>query len=155
MLTTTMFADLEKVFKELDKHGVKIKASKLKLGCKQMPFLGIIITPDGMIPNPEKIKAITALEYPKTIKQLRRVLGMFAYYRRFIPKFSEKAAPLYAQTKKNCQNKRNARGIILTNESKRAFEELKLAITSEPIILHYPSHSKFIVMLPQKRWQQS
>jgi hypothetical protein len=119
-------------------HGIKIKASKLKLGLKQMPFLGVIITEKGVEPNPEKTQAITKLEYPKTLKQLRRVLGIFAYYRKFIPHFSEKAAPLYAQTKKFAQNKRAGSSIILTEESKKAFDELKRTITSEPIVLHYP-----------------
>ena len=67
-----------------EEYGVKIKASKLKPGCSQMPFLGVIITKDGIIPNPEKVKAIEAMCEPKTLKQLRRVLGIFAYYRRVI-----------------------------------------------------------------------
>ena len=37
-------ADLEKVFKQLEQNGIKIKASKLKLGLKLMPFLGVVIT---------------------------------------------------------------------------------------------------------------
>jgi hypothetical protein len=131
--------DLDKIFSVLEKHGIKVKASKLKLGYKEMPFLGVIITENGVMPNPDKTKAITALEYPTTLKQLRRILGIFAYYRKFIPKFSEKAAPLYAQTKKFAHNKRGKNGaIILSDESKLAFDELKKAITSEPIILHYP-----------------
>jgi len=115
-----------------------VKASKLMLGRKEMPFLGVIITQDGMIPNPEKIKAIMAIEEPKTLKQLRSSLGMFSYYRKFIPKFSERAAPLYEQTKKNVQNKKDKKGIILSKESKIAFKDLKRAITTEPIVLHYP-----------------
>jgi hypothetical protein len=146
--------DLKRIFEILRKHGIKIKASKLKLGLKQMPFLGVIITEKGVEPNPEKTQAITKLEYPKTLKQLRRVLGIFAYYRKFIPHFSEKAAPLYAQTKKFVQNKRVGSAIILTDESKKAFDELKRAITSEPIVLHYPdwiNPSRFIVMLRNKQ----
>jgi len=90
-----------------------------------MPFLGVVITENGIEPNPEKTKAITSLQYPTTLKQLRRILGIFAYYRKFIPKFSERAAPLYAQTKKFVQNKRQGSKIILTEESKKAFENLK------------------------------
>jgi hypothetical protein len=134
--------DLEKVFKQLRKHGIKIKASKLKLGFKSMPFLGVVITKDGIIPNKDKTKAITELQYPKTLKQLRSVLGMFAYYRRFIPNFSERAAPLYAQTTKHCRNPKDKNGIILSDASKAAFEDLKTAITSEPIVLHYPDWEK-------------
>ena len=132
--------DIQKVFDELRKRGIKIKGSKLKLGCKRMPFLGIIITRDGMIPNPEKTKAIMALPLPKTLKQLRRVLGIFAYYRKFIPKFSKRAKPLYDLTKKGVRKEKG--NITLTEEAKDAFDDLKTAITSEPIVLHYPDWSK-------------
>ena len=91
--------DLEKIFQQLHKHGINIKASKMKLGLKLMPFLGVVITREGMIPDKEKTAAIDKLQYPKTLKELRSVLGMFAYYRRFIARFSETAAPLYEQTK--------------------------------------------------------
>ena len=84
---------------------------------------------DGIRPNPEKTAAIDKLLYPTTLKELRSVLGMFAYYRRFIAGFSEIAAPLYEQTKKNVKNARDTRGIILTEESKAAFNTLKKAIT--------------------------
>ena len=124
-------ADLERVFKQLEKNGIKIKASKLKLGLKFMPFLGVVITKEGMIPDKEKTAAIDKLEYPKTLKELRSVLGMFAYYRRFIAKFSEIAAPLYEQTKKSVRNPRNGKGIVLTEESKAAFDFLKKTITRE------------------------
>ena len=55
--------DIEKVFIQLEKHGIKIKASKLKIGLRFMAFLGVIITKDGMIPNPEKTSAIEKLGY--------------------------------------------------------------------------------------------
>ena len=67
----------------------------MKIGLKFMAFLGVIITREGMIPNPEKTASIEKLEYPVTLKALRSILGMFAYYRRFIANFSEIAAPLY------------------------------------------------------------
>lgn len=130
--------DIENVFKQLDAFGVKIKASKLKLGHAEMPFLGVIITKEGIQPNPEKTKAIKDIPPPKTLKQLRSVLGMFAYYRKFIPRFSEIAKPLYEQTRKNAHNKKRSEGHILTKESTIAFEQLKQAVTKEPIILHYP-----------------
>ncbi len=91
-----------------------------------MPFLGIVITEDGMMPNPEKVKAVKELQPPKTLKQLRSTLGIFAYYRKFIPKFSKIAAPLYEPTKKFVQKKRDRSGRIeLTEESVKAFEHLK------------------------------
>src|SRR5690242_10860917 len=88
-----------------------------------------------MFPIPKRSElSLIYLPPPKTLKQLRRVLGIFAYYRRFIPSFSEKAAPLYQQTKKSVMNPRDKSGIILSAESLKAFEELKKIITSEPIV---------------------
>lgn len=131
--------DLENVFKRLEQYGIKIKASKMKLGLTQMPFLGVTITAEGIKPNPEKTEAISKMEYPKTITQLRSVVGMFAYYRRFIPKFSEIAAPLYEQSGKSVRNPKNSKGHIrLTQESINSFEILKRKICEEPILLHYP-----------------
>jgi len=131
--------DIRKAFARLDQSGIKIKASKLKVGLKSMPFLGIIIDKDGIKPNPEKTAAIDRLEYPRTLKQLRSVLGMFAYYRKFIARFSEIAKkPLYEQTKKNIKNPRVGKAIILSDDSKKAFDYLKRVITQEPIVLHYP-----------------
>ena len=65
-------ADIRKVFDQLDAYGVKIKASKLLLGRKSMPFLGIVITEDGIIPNPEKVKAVKLLEAPQTLNYAAR-----------------------------------------------------------------------------------
>ena len=84
-----------------------MKASKLKIGVREIPFLGVVFRESDMIPNKEKTQAITDLQLPTTVGQLRRTLGIFAYYRKFIDKFSVIAAPLYALTGKGAQHKRN------------------------------------------------
>jgi hypothetical protein len=134
--------DVLKVVERLRANGIKIKASKLKLAVKVMPFLGIVITETGMQPNPEKTKAIRELTAPKNLKQLRRILGIFAYYRKFIRNFSERAKPLYELTKKSANNKRDKGKITLNDKAGAAFEDLKKAITEEPIVLHYPDWSQ-------------
>ena len=78
-----------------------IKGSKVKLGVKELPFLGQIVNKEGYRPDPNKIKAVADLQPPTNVQQLRRVLGLFAYYRKYIPKFAEIAAPLYSLTGKN------------------------------------------------------
>ena len=95
-------ADVERVFRELEKNGITVKASKLKLGLRRIAHL---LTENGITPNPEKTKVIKDLPIPTNVRQLRRVLGIFAYYRKFIAKFSTIAAPLYELTGKGIQNK--------------------------------------------------
>ena len=131
--------DVGLVFDQLAKYGVKVKASKLKIGVKEIPFLGVVLRENDMIPNKEKTKAITDLQRPKTVGQLRRTLGIFAYYRKFIQGFSVLAAPLYALTGRGAQNKRNKhKEIDLSDQAIGCFEKLKTIITTEPIMLHFP-----------------
>ena len=86
--------DVGKIFDELHANGIKVKASKLKLALREIPHLGVILRQDGIIPNPEKTKAIRDLPLPQNVRQLRRTLGIFAYYRKFIAKFSDIAGTL-------------------------------------------------------------
>ncbi|MGR0243421.1 hypothetical protein ACUWC2_28400, partial [Klebsiella pneumoniae] len=42
----------------------------------ELPFLGYIVTPDGLKTNPKKVEAITKLPYPHNEKTTRQFLGM-------------------------------------------------------------------------------
>jgi hypothetical protein len=68
--------------------------------------LGVVLKETGIVPNREKTKAIDDIPLPKTIGQLRRTMGMLAYYRKFIKDFSKVAAPLYSHTGNGVQSKR-------------------------------------------------
>ena len=132
-------ADLEQVFDRLDKYNVKVKGDKMRLGLKELPFLGQLINEEGCRPDPEKTKAITELQAPSSVHQLRRVMGMFAYYRKYIKNFADIAAPLYELTGKNAQNKRLSNKTIALNEKQlESFIELKRLLTVEPIFLRFP-----------------
>jgi hypothetical protein len=130
---------LDQVFSRLRSHAIIIKGSKVKLGVKELSFLGQIISKTGYRPDPKKIKAVADLLPPTNVHQLRRVLGLFAYYRKYIPKFAEIASSLYKLTGKNVQNKRDSqRRIVMNAEQRLAFETLKLRLTTEPIFLDFP-----------------
>ena len=83
---------LDRVFSRMRKYAIMIKGSKVRLGLKELPFLGQIINKHGYRPDPMKIKAVADLQPPTNVQQLRRVLRLFAYYRKYIPKFAEIAA---------------------------------------------------------------
>ena len=139
--------DLDKVFDRLDSLGIKVRGDKMKLGVKELPFLGQIVGIEGIKPDPEKLKAIKDLPVPSTVHQLRRFLGMASYYRKFVKNFSDVAAPLYLLTKKNAQNRRlSNRQIAFTTEETQAFEKIKDLLTSEPIVLHFPDWGKDFII---------
>ena len=82
------------VLSKLRSAGLTINPAKCEFFPEQIHYLGHILSRDGMRPNPRKIEAIRALKPPRDIKGLQRILGMFTYYREFIPHFAEYCEPL-------------------------------------------------------------
>ena len=91
---------LRKVFAALRKHRLFAKASKCNIMVKEVQFLSQWITPQGVAPLKEKLKAVRSWERPQIVKDVRSFWGFANYYRRFILKYVEIAAPLTYLTKK-------------------------------------------------------
>ena len=68
---------------------------------KSVVFCGYRLSSKGLQIDEHKIKAITDLPAPKNVKQMQKFLGMVNYHRNFIPKFAEKASPLYNLLRKD------------------------------------------------------
>ena len=92
---------LRKVFTELRRHHLFAKASKCEIQTSSVEFLGQWVTPRGMTPTEEKLRAVQEWEAPANVKGVRSFLGFANYYRRFVYKFAEVAHPLTELTKKD------------------------------------------------------
>eukprot|EP00794_Sanderia_malayensis_P005085 gene5085-5741_t len=59
-------------------------------------YLGHVVSETGYKPDLHNIEAITSLREkpPKTIGELRKLLGLLGYYRKYIPEFAKIAKPL-------------------------------------------------------------
>lgn len=132
-------SSLDKVFKKLSEANLKIQLDKCEFLQKQAEFLGHIITPDGIKPNPNKIKAIVDYPIPKTEKEIKQFLGLAGFYRKFIQNFSNITKPLTQGLKKG--NKIN----YTDKDYIKAVETIKILITKEPI-LAYPNYEKPFVL---------
>ncbi|CAM8889844.1 unnamed protein product [Rhodiola kirilowii] len=89
--------------------------------------LGHIVSKEGMEVDKAKIDVIMTLPYPSTVRDIKSFLGHVSFYRRFIKDFSKKALPLSSLLQKDVP-------FEFTKECKEAFDELKSALTSTPII---------------------
>ncbi|KAH9103881.1 hypothetical protein AeMF1_019899, partial [Aphanomyces euteiches] len=85
---------LSQVLTKFREAGFKLKMSKCKWGRSSVPFLGHIVTPAGILPNPEKIKSVLRVKALKDASEVRAFLGLAGYVRRFVRDFSKIAAPL-------------------------------------------------------------
>ena len=127
-------ARLRAVFDRLRRANLKLGARKCHLAAREVSFLGYKVTPEGLEPEPRLMEAISKLPPPINVAEVRSFLGLVGYYRRFVKKFSDKAAPLNALLRKDQVWK-------WTPECQNAFETLKGEIASQPVSA-YPDFSK-------------
>lgn len=64
------------------------------LGYQSIELLGHLVGEGKMKPVPGKLEAIQKLTPPSTVKHIKSFLGLVGFYRRFIKKFANLAAPL-------------------------------------------------------------
>lgn len=119
------------VLKILQDHNFSIKPAKCHWFQSSAPWLGHIISTDGIRPNPEKIAPILKLAFPRTVTELRSFIGMVNFYRNFWRKRAELMAPLTAL----CGRSKGK--LTCTPELLRSFNAIK-ALIAEEVLLAYP-----------------
>lgn len=131
---------VREVLKRLQKHGLRINAEKCIFAQAEIPFLGHLVTPNGIKPLPEKVTAIANLEKPKTAQELRRFIAMITFYRRFIPHAIDTQDRLQLLIN---GNKKNDKTIInWTEDSAKAFDEYKQQLANATLLAHPSKDAK-------------
>lgn len=126
---------IRQIFSRLKEVNLKVQLDKSEFLCKEVAFLGHVITPEGIKPNPSKIEAIQKYPIPKTTKEIKAFLGLIGYYRRFIANFANITSPMTKCLKKEAK--------IDTNDPDylECFHLCKDLLVNAPI-LKYPDFSK-------------
>ena len=75
--------------------GWKVKGSKCRFFQEKIHFLGHIVSNKGVKVDPEKVAGVSKMKSPRTVNEMRDILGLFGFYRRFIQDFGKIAEPLY------------------------------------------------------------
>ncbi len=86
------------MLQRLLENGLFVKAEKCAFHAQSVPFLGFIVSPEGVRMDPDKVKAVVSWPTPDSRKALQRFQGFENFYRHFIHNFSQLAAPLTALT---------------------------------------------------------
>ena len=85
-------------FQRLRESGLTLKC---EFGITSIKFFGLILSDQGISPDPKKVEALQHLSAPSNQVDLRSFLGMANYSAQFIHNYATLAAPLRDLTVKN------------------------------------------------------
>ncbi|KAK3548493.1 hypothetical protein QTP70_013327 [Hemibagrus guttatus] len=102
-------------------------------------FLGYKINSSGIKMDERKVTAVRDWPAPTTVKELQRFLGFANFYRRFIQNYSSIAHPLTSLLR----NK--PKSLAWSPAAGKAFNLLKRAFTTAPLLVHPDPDKPFIV----------
>ena len=91
---------VREVVSRLRDAGLQIDINKCEFETTKTKYLGLIVTPDGLQMDPEKVKAVLKWKPPLGIKDLQKFIGFTNFYRRFIYNFSKITTPFNGLLKK-------------------------------------------------------
>ena len=116
------------VLQALMDHQLYVKFSKCEFWLTEVKFLGHVMSTSGVSVDPDKVEVFMSWERPKSVFEIRSFLGLVGYYWRFIEDFSGLAAPTTRLTRKGVK-------FEWTDLCEKAFQELKMRLTSAPILI--------------------
>jgi len=117
--------DLAEVFTMLNNNNMRLNPEKCVFGVDDGKFLGFMLTHRWIEANPEKRDAISAMNSPKNLREVQRLMGRLIALSRFMLKLAEKAKPILKLLKK-------ATRFQWDETCEKSFNSIKQSLTSPP-----------------------
>jgi hypothetical protein len=130
----------------LNDANFRLNVDKCHIAQTSIDYLGHHIERSNIRPNADNIRALLGTPQPTTAKEAFRFVKAAEYYRKFIPRFSTIAQPLYkyAPTTKEQRSQRSQVSLVtLSDEELHAFNELKGILTNDLVLRIPDEHLPF------------
>ena len=79
---------VEEILRRLEKNDLYVKPEKYVWKVQKIGFLGVVIGPNRIEIEEEKVDRVLSWPELKNVKDVRKFLGLTNYYRRFIKDFT-------------------------------------------------------------------
>lgn len=122
--------NLEKLLQRCLDYGIVLNADKMKLRQKEVPYMGHLLSSDGLKPDPAKVEAVTKMPRPEDVEGVQRLNGFVNYLAKFLPKLSEIMEPIRRLTRKDTQWQ-------WSEEQDNAFQKIQHMVTQAPVLSYY------------------
>lgn len=137
------YQHLKALFQRLQDYGVLINTNKCVFGQPEVTFLGYTVSAAGIRPLESKVEAIRTYPVPKTVKELRRFLGMVNFYRRFLPGAAVNQVPLNALL--SGPKTKGSTPVHFTEEQMKAFETCKSSLSKAALLAHPDANAELSI----------
>ncbi|PIK55614.1 Retrovirus-related Pol polyprotein from transposon [Apostichopus japonicus] len=131
-------AAIDDVFTRFKLAGLKLSPKKCFLFKQKVEFLGHVVSKDGVSTDPSKVAVVKNWPRPNCVRDVRGFVGLCSYYRKFVKNFTLIARPLHRLTEKG-------KRFLWNEECEEAFNALKVALTSTPILAFPTPSDKYIL----------
>ena len=130
--------NLARLLQRARETNLKLNKSKINLRKSEVKFMRHVITDEGLIPDPDKVKAVEEMPRPTCKKELLSLLGFVNYLSKFLPRLPEVAQPLRNLIAKEAP-------FLWSPHHELAFAEIKQLVVNHPVLEFY--HHKAEVTL--------
>lgn len=118
---------LKEVTKRIMNAGLTLNREKCQFCQPELKYLGYVVNSTGLLVDPDKVSALVQIPAPKSVSEVRRIIGMASWYRRFVPNFSSVISPLTALTRKNAK-------FTWDSTCEEAFNSIKEHLIKAPVL---------------------
>jgi len=91
---------VEEVLRRLEENDLYVKPEKCAWKVQKMNFLGVVMGQGRIEMEENKVAGVLNWSIPKTVRDVRKFLGLANYYRQFVKDFAKMARPLNNLTRK-------------------------------------------------------
>jgi len=131
---------IREVLTRLRAASLTVNISKCQWALRSMKLLGHTVEQGQILPTSDKVEAIARLGPAKTKRGVRAILGLYGYYRSFLPNFSETTYCLTELLKKNKPER-----VTWLPEHTAALETIKHGLMSKPVLVAPDPTKMFII----------
>ena len=123
---------LEQVLKRLGENPMKHNIKNCFFGNTEVSYLGFVLTPEGIKPGRDKLKAVKGVQPPTYMKAVGSFIGLRNFFKTHIINFATVSDPLTKLTRKDSGYKSRP----LPKEALDAFLKLKKRLMMDPVVAY-------------------